>query len=72
MKAYLLLSFGSMATASVLPSLPAKIVLGALVLVVALTQAVRSAPFGYQDKDGFHPVTGNEYGHGQPVGLAMN
>ena len=58
MKMYLLLGVSSAAIAGLLPSLPAKIVLSAVVLLTALAQSIRRAPFGYQDKDGFHSVTG--------------
>jgi hypothetical protein len=57
MKTFLLLSVSSVATAGALPSLPAKIILSAFVLVAVLTQAARRAPVGYQDEDGFHSVT---------------
>jgi hypothetical protein len=57
MKTFLLLSVSSVATAGALPSLPAKIILSAFVLMAVLTQAARRAPFGYQDEDGFHSVT---------------
>jgi hypothetical protein len=56
MKTFLLLIISSVIAAGVLPSLPAKIVLSALVLTAALTQAARSAPVGYQDEKGFHLV----------------
>jgi hypothetical protein len=56
MKTFLLLSVGSVATAGALPSLPAKIILSAFVLMAVLTQAARRAPVGYEDKDGFHSV----------------
>ena len=57
MKTFLLLSVSSVATAGALPSLPAKIILSAFVLMAVLTQAARRAPVGYQDEDGFHSVT---------------
>jgi hypothetical protein len=57
MKTFLLLSASSVATAGALPSLPAKIILSAFVLMAVLTQAARRAPVGYQDEDGFHSVT---------------
>ena len=41
MKTYLLLAVSSVVTAGVLPSLPAKIILSAFVLLVALTEAAR-------------------------------
>jgi len=50
MKTFLLLIISSVVTAGVLPSLPAKIVLSAIVLMAALTQAARRAPVGYQDE----------------------
>jgi len=56
MKTFLLLAISSVVTAGVLPSLPAKIVLSAFVLLAALTQAARRAPVGYQDEKGFHLV----------------
>ena len=57
MKTFLLLSVSSVVIAGVLPSLPAKIILSAFVLMAVLTQAARRAPVGYQDEDGFHSVT---------------
>ncbi len=54
MKTFLLLAISSVVTAGALPSLPAKIILSAFVLLAVLTQAVRRAPVGYQDEDGFH------------------
>jgi hypothetical protein len=56
MKTSLLLAISSVVAAGVLPSLPAKIVLSALVLFAALTEAARRAPAGYQDENGFHLV----------------
>ena len=56
MKAFLLLMISSVVAAGVFPSLPAKIILSALVLLAALTQAAGRAPVGYQDKKGFHSV----------------
>jgi hypothetical protein len=56
MKTFLLLIISSVVAAGVLPSLPAKIVLSAIVLMAALTQAARRAPVGYQDEKGFHLV----------------
>ncbi len=53
MKTFLLLSVSSVATAGALPSLPAKIILSAFVLMAVLTQAARRAPVGYQDEMGF-------------------
>jgi len=57
MKKFLLLSVSSVATAGALPSLPAKIILSAFVLMAVLIQAARRAPVGYQDENGFHSVT---------------
>ena len=57
MKPLLFLAVSSVATAGALPSLPAKIVLSAFVLMAALTQAARRAPVGYQDENGFHLLT---------------
>ena len=57
MKTSLLLAIGSVCIAAAAPSLPAKIILSALVLLVALTQAAGRAPVGYQDENGFHSVT---------------
>jgi len=57
MKTILLLALSSVVTAATVPSLPAKIILNALVLMAALTQAAGRAPVGYQDKKGFHSVT---------------
>ena len=57
MKTLLLLSVSSVATAGALPSLPAKIILSAFVLMAVLTQAARRAPIGYQDENGFHSLT---------------
>jgi hypothetical protein len=56
MKTFLLLAMSSVVTAATVPSLPAKIILSALVLLAALTQAAGHAPVGYQDKKGFHSV----------------
>ena len=57
MKTFLLLSVSGVATAGALPSLPAKIILSAVLLMAVLTQAARRAPVGYQDADGFHSLT---------------
>ena len=57
MKTFLLLAVGSVITAGALPSLPAKIILSAFVLMAVLTQAARRAPAGYEDENGFHSVT---------------
>jgi len=51
---FLLLAVSSVVTAGALPSVPAKIILSAFVLMAVLTQAARRAPAGYQDEDGFH------------------
>jgi hypothetical protein len=56
MKTLLLLAVSSVVTAGSLPSLPAKIVLSAFVLMAVLTQAARRAPAGYQDENGFHLI----------------
>ena len=56
MKTFLLLSVSSVVTAGTLPSLPAKIILSAFVLMAVLTQAARRAPAGYQDENGFHLI----------------
>ena len=56
MKTFLLLAVSSVVTAGVLPSLPAKIILSAFVLLAALIHAARRAPAGYQDENGFHLI----------------
>src|SRR5436190_12218484 len=56
MKTLPLLSVSSVVTAGTLPSLPAKIILSAFVLMAVLTQAARRAPAGYQDEDEFHLI----------------
>jgi hypothetical protein len=56
MKTFLLLIIGSVVAAGVLPSLPAKIVLSAFVLMAALTQAARRAPVGLEHETGFYLV----------------
>jgi hypothetical protein len=56
MKIFLLLAVSSVVTAGALPSLPAKIILSAFVLLAALTQVARRAPVGYQDENGFHLI----------------
>ena len=56
MKTFLLLAVSSVVTAAVLPSLPAKIILSAFVLLAALIEAARRAPAGYQDENGFHLI----------------
>ena len=57
MKTFLLLSVSGVATAGALPSLPAKIILSAVLLMAVLTQAARRAPVGYQDENGFHLIS---------------
>ena len=72
MKTFLLLSVSSVATAGALPSLPAKIILSAFVLMAVLTQAARRAPMGYQDEDGFMEGTTDQPGftsRGHPPSL---
>src|SRR6266513_2519562 len=56
MKTLLLMAVSSVVTAGVLPSLPAKIILSAFVLLAVLSEAARRAPAGYQDEDGFHLI----------------
>ena len=56
MKRLLLLAVGSMVIAGTLPSLPAKIILSAVVLLTALTYAAGRAPIGWQDDGGFHSI----------------
>jgi len=56
MKTFLLLIISSVIAAGVLPSLPAKIVLSALVLTAALTQAARGAPVGLEHESGFYLI----------------
>jgi hypothetical protein len=56
MKTFLLLIISSVVAAGVLPSLPAKIVLSALVLIAALTQAARRAPVGLEHETGFYLI----------------
>jgi hypothetical protein len=56
MKTFLLLATSSVIGAGMLPSLPAKIILSALVLMSALIATSGRAPVGYQDENGFHPV----------------
>lgn len=56
MKTFLLLIIGSVVAAGVLPSLPAKIVLSALVLTAALTEAARRAPVGLEHQSGFYLI----------------
>jgi hypothetical protein len=56
MKIFLLLAVSSVVTAGVLPSVPAKIIRSAFVLLAPLIQAARGAPVGYQDENGFHLI----------------
>ena len=53
MKTFLLLAVSSVITAGALPSLPAKIILSAFVLLAVLTQAVRRAPSAIRMRMGF-------------------
>jgi hypothetical protein len=57
MKTFLFLALSSAAIAGVLPSLPAKIILSAFVLLAALAQAVAAAPVGHEDQGGFRSIT---------------
>jgi hypothetical protein len=57
MKTILLLALSSMVIAGLLPSLPAKIILSAFVLLAALCHAAGRAPVGCQDEGGFHSIT---------------
>ena len=57
MKTILLSALSSMVIASLLPSLPAKIILSAFVLLAAPTHAACRAPTGCQDEGGFHSLT---------------
>jgi hypothetical protein len=56
MKTFLLLIISSVVAAGVLPGLPAKMVLSALVLMAALTQAARRAPVGLEHETGFYLI----------------
>ena len=56
MKTFSVLAMGSVVTAGVFPSFPAKIILSAVVLLATLAQAARGAPVGYQDEKGFHVI----------------
>jgi hypothetical protein len=58
MKTFLLLALSSVITAGLLPSVPAKIILSAFVLLAALTHAASRAPVGREDEHGFHSITG--------------
>ncbi len=53
MKTFLLLAVSSVITAGVLPSLPAKIILSAFVLLAVLSEAVREAPPAIRMRVGF-------------------
>ena len=53
-KTSLLLAISSVIAAGLLPSLPAKIVLSALVLFAALTEAASRAPVGCEHETGFY------------------
>ena len=57
MKRCLLLALSSTVIATVLPSLPAKIILSGFVLLAALCHAAGRAPVGCQDEGGFHSIT---------------
>ena len=57
MKMLLLLALSSTVIATVLPSLPANIILSAFVLLVALAHAAGRAPVGCQDERGFYLLT---------------
>ena len=59
MKTLLLLVLSSTVIAGLLPNLPAKLILSALVLLAALTYAAARAPIGCQDESGFHSLTTN-------------
>ncbi|PYK81430.1 MAG: hypothetical protein DME38_00020 [Verrucomicrobia bacterium] len=56
MKTFLLLIISSVVAAGVLPSLPAKLVLSAIVLMAALTQAAHRAPLGLEHETGFYLI----------------
>ena len=53
MKTFLLLAVSSVITAGVLPSLPAKIILSAFVLLAVVSEAVREAPPAIRMRVGF-------------------
>lgn len=57
MKMFLWLAVSTVIAVAVLPSLPAKIILSAFVLLAALANAARRAPVGCQDEGGFHLLT---------------
>lgn len=59
MKTLFSLALSSTVIAGLLPSLPAKIILSAFVLLAALTYAAGCAPVGCQDESGFHSLTTN-------------
>ena len=52
----MLLPLSSMVITGALPSLPAKIILSAFVLLAALTYAAGRAPIGCQDESGFRSL----------------
>ena len=58
MKTFLLLTVGSAITMATdaLPNLPAKLILGAFVLIAALAMAARGAPVGLEHESGFYLV----------------
>ena len=58
MKTFLLLAVGSVITMATdaLPNLPAKLILGAFVLMAALAMAAREAPVGLEHESGFYLV----------------
>ena len=58
MKTFLLLAVGSVITMATdaLPNLPAKLILGAFVLMAALAMAARGAPLGLEHESGFYLI----------------
>jgi hypothetical protein len=56
MKTFLLLIISSVVAAGVLPSLPAKIVLSAFVLMATLTLVADRAPVGSEHETGFYLI----------------
>ena len=56
MKTFLSLIIASVVAAALLPTLPAKIVLSAFVLMAAITQAANRAPVGYEQESGFYLI----------------
>src|SRR5436190_18148716 len=56
MKTVLAFVITSATTTALIPTLPAKLTVGAFVLIVLLTQMARRAPVGYQDETGFHLI----------------